>query len=221
MKSRYMTSTTGRMPAMAAPTPRPTMAVSEIGVSRTRSPKRSRSPRVRPNTLPPSPTSMPARKTRSSAASSDSSALRMASMVRKTVRRSAGSGRLVEPWALADDEVEERGRRRLGCGTGPLDGLVQLGLPPMTRARRSRRRRRRPRGAGAGGRPAGRAPAIPPALRASGSAGGHPRSGRASGRWSPRRGQVRAPIRAAGTAPPMADAVATTSLPSTPTKGTP
>ena len=30
-KSRYITSTTGRMPAMAAPTPRPTIAVSEIG----------------------------------------------------------------------------------------------------------------------------------------------------------------------------------------------
>ncbi len=42
------------------------MAVSEIGVSRTRSPKRSRRPRVRPKTLPPSPTSMPATNTRSS-----------------------------------------------------------------------------------------------------------------------------------------------------------
>ena len=35
-KSRYMISTTGRMPAIAAPTPRPTIALSEIGVSRTR-----------------------------------------------------------------------------------------------------------------------------------------------------------------------------------------
>ncbi len=33
-KSRYMSSTTGRIPAMAAPTPRPMMAVSEMGVSR-------------------------------------------------------------------------------------------------------------------------------------------------------------------------------------------
>ena len=37
-KSRYISSTTGRMPAIAAPTPRPTIALSEIGVSRTRSP---------------------------------------------------------------------------------------------------------------------------------------------------------------------------------------
>ena len=37
-KSRYISSTTGRIPAMAAPTPRPMIAVSEIGVSRTRSP---------------------------------------------------------------------------------------------------------------------------------------------------------------------------------------
>ena len=35
-KSRYIISTTGCIPAMAAPTPRPMMAVSEIGVSRTR-----------------------------------------------------------------------------------------------------------------------------------------------------------------------------------------
>ena len=35
-KSRYMSSTTGRIPAIAAPTPSPTIAVSEIGVSRTR-----------------------------------------------------------------------------------------------------------------------------------------------------------------------------------------
>ena len=52
-KSRYISSTTGRMPAIAAPTPRPTIALSEIGVSRTRSPNRSCRPRVRPKTLPP------------------------------------------------------------------------------------------------------------------------------------------------------------------------
>ena len=57
-KSRYITSTTGRMPAIAAPTPRPTIAVSEIGVSRTRPGNWSARPRVRPNTLPPAPTSI-------------------------------------------------------------------------------------------------------------------------------------------------------------------
>ena len=37
MKSMIMTSATGRSPATAAPTAAPTMAASEIGVSRTRS----------------------------------------------------------------------------------------------------------------------------------------------------------------------------------------
>ena len=37
MKSRYMISTTGRMPASAAPTPSPTMPASAIGVSKMRS----------------------------------------------------------------------------------------------------------------------------------------------------------------------------------------
>ena len=89
-KSRYISSTTGRIPAIAAPTPRPMTAVSEIGVSRTRSPNRSRSPRVRPKTLPPSPTSMPATNTPSSSASSHSSADRIASIVRKTGASGAG-----------------------------------------------------------------------------------------------------------------------------------
>ena len=42
------------------------IAVSEIGVSRTRSPNLSWRPRISPNTLPPWATSMPATKTRSS-----------------------------------------------------------------------------------------------------------------------------------------------------------
>ena len=47
MKSQIWISTTGRIPATAAPTPAPTKVASEIGVSRTRSsPKRSRSPLV-------------------------------------------------------------------------------------------------------------------------------------------------------------------------------
>jgi hypothetical protein len=49
MKSMCMISATGRMPASAAPTEYPTMAASEIGVSRTRSgPNRSSSPWVAP-----------------------------------------------------------------------------------------------------------------------------------------------------------------------------
>ncbi len=91
-KSRYISSTTGRIPAMAAPTPSPMTAVSEIGVSRTRSPNRSRRPRVSPKTLPPSPTSIPAMNTRSSAASSASRASWTASIMRNTGASAAGGG---------------------------------------------------------------------------------------------------------------------------------
>ena len=61
-------------PGIAAPTPRPTIALSEIGVSRTRaSPNRSCSPRVTPNDAARRPTSSPstttARRARSSSAS--------------------------------------------------------------------------------------------------------------------------------------------------------
>ena len=59
MKSQYMYSTMGRMPAAAAPMPRPVKPASEMGVSRTRSgPKTSSRPRVTPNTPPPPHTAM-------------------------------------------------------------------------------------------------------------------------------------------------------------------
>src|SRR5436309_2359043 len=59
-KSKIWISTTGRSPAIAAPTPAPTNVASEIGVSRTRSsPKRSRSPRVTPKMPPIRLTSAP------------------------------------------------------------------------------------------------------------------------------------------------------------------
>ena len=62
-------STMGRASASASPTPRPVIACSEMGVSRTRSaPKRSLSPVETPNTPPPSATSSPKRRIRSSAA---------------------------------------------------------------------------------------------------------------------------------------------------------
>ena len=96
MKSRYISSTTGCMPAMADPTPSPMMAVSEIGVSRTRPGNSVARPRVSPKTLPPAPTSTPATKTRSSSASSAARAERTASMVRNTgasAAGGAGSGR--------------------------------------------------------------------------------------------------------------------------------
>ena len=161
-KSRYISSTTGRIPAIAAPTPSPMIAVSEIGVSRTRGPKRSWRPLVRPKTLPPSPTSIPATNTRSSAPSSNSRASWTASIVRKTGASAAGGGGsgCVGP---------RRGRRSRTARTGagrpdaravsmsasrlPADRLLERG---DARARRCRRR-----AGGAGARPADRAPSTP------------------------------------------------------------
>src|SRR5206468_906316 len=86
-------STTGRRPAMAAPTPAPTKVASEIGVSRTRSsPNASRRPRVTPKIPPMSETSSPMTNTRSSRViSACSASLRASAIVRSGPRRSAGS----------------------------------------------------------------------------------------------------------------------------------
>src|SRR6201999_3020752 len=66
-KSSYMISTTGRMPCIAAPMPAPTIAISEIGVLRTRSePNSSYRPCVTPIEPPISAMSSPIRKTSSS-----------------------------------------------------------------------------------------------------------------------------------------------------------
>src|SRR6266481_3654468 len=66
-KSQICSSTMGRMPATADPTPMPTKEGSEIGVSRTRSsPNLSRSPLDTWKMPPIKPTSSPMRKTRSS-----------------------------------------------------------------------------------------------------------------------------------------------------------
>ncbi len=137
-KSRYISSTTGRIPAMAAPTPRPMIAVSEIGVSRTRSPKRSRRPRVSPKTLPPAPTSMPgdehaARRSASSA----SSAARMASIVRNTGASAGGGRRLGALGPRAGHEVEQRRPGRAGLRAGPPRRRRRAPAPPTPPAPRS------------------------------------------------------------------------------------
>src|SRR5436309_6126157 len=63
-----MISTTGRIPCIAAPTPAPTIAISEIGVFRTRSgPNSSSRPCVTPIEPPISAMSSPMMKTPSSA----------------------------------------------------------------------------------------------------------------------------------------------------------
>src|SRR4051812_17248738 len=75
-----MISTTGRMPAMAAPMPAPTIAISEIGVLRTRSgPNSSSSPCVTPIEPPISAMSSPMMNTSSSARMACTSVSRTAS----------------------------------------------------------------------------------------------------------------------------------------------
>ena len=79
-KSWYMISTTGRMPCIAAPMPVPTIAISEIGVLRTRSGPNSASiPCVTPIEPPISAMSSPMMKTSSSARIALESASRTAS----------------------------------------------------------------------------------------------------------------------------------------------
>ena len=198
-----MSSTTGRMPAMAAPTPSPTIAVSEIGVSRTRSPNRSRRPRVRPKTLPPSPTSMPATNTRSSAASSASSAARTASMVRNTGASLGGRRRLAARRPRPDDEVGERWRRRGRRAAGRLDRVVELGghrrlerLDVVVADAGATGAARRAATSGSRASHSAHLLRRPVALR------DRLRSGRASGRWRPRRRPGRSPARAAPTTSP-------------------
>src|SRR5579884_1404659 len=75
MKSSYMISTTGRMPCIAAPIPAPTIAISEIGVLRTRSPPNSsKRPCVTPIEPPICAMSSPMTKTSSSARIASASA---------------------------------------------------------------------------------------------------------------------------------------------------
>src|SRR5204863_5947403 len=75
-----MTSTTGRIPCIAAPIPEPTIAISEIGVFRTRSgPNSSSRPCVTPIEPPISAMSSPITKTSSSARIAAASASRTAS----------------------------------------------------------------------------------------------------------------------------------------------
>ena len=91
-KSENCSSTTGRIPVSAAPTPAPTKPHSEMGVSRTRSaPKRSCMPSVARKTPPTLPTSSPMTKTVSSASISCQRASRTA-WVNVSARSPAGAG---------------------------------------------------------------------------------------------------------------------------------
>ena len=188
-------------------------------MSRTRSPNRSCSPRVRPNTLPPA----------RDVDAGDEHALvagelgfeRGADRVHRAehrrvgrrapaVRRRSGRG--------ADDEVGQRGDRRSSSSRRAASTASSSSRRDRRlHRRRARRRRRPPIGAGARGRAADRAPPTPGPRRSIGSAAGRLRSGRASGRSPPRRRRDRA-RRAPRRRPScIAAAVATTSLPSTAT----
>ncbi len=80
MKSMNCISAMGRIPINAAPEAAPMMAISEIGVSITRSgPKRSMRPALVLKAPPYAPTSSPMRKTRSSRSISSRMAWLMAS----------------------------------------------------------------------------------------------------------------------------------------------
>src|SRR4051794_13956080 len=115
-----MISTTGRMPCMAAPMPAPTIAISEIGVLRTRSgPNSSTRPCVTPIEPPISAMSSPMRKTSSSARIDSASAAR-------TPSRYDSSG---------IDVLEGVFGLRIGAVLRELDGgvddLVHLRVEPL------------------------------------------------------------------------------------------
>ena len=176
-KSRYISSTTGRIPAMAAPTPRPMIAVSEIGVSRTRSPNRSCRPAHQPEDVAAG----------ADVDAGDEHAL-VAGRARprgrrgsrpwcgRPARRRPGRGGSVACGPRPDDEVGAASSA-LGAGeaAGLLHGRRRAPGPPTTPGRRSRRRRSpADRSTRARARAAGRAPATRAAPRATGSARGSP-----------------------------------------------
>src|SRR4051812_49027956 len=110
-----MTSTTGRRPPIAAPTPRPTIEFSEIGVSRTRfSPNRSSSPCVTLNEPWNTPMSWPIRKTVSSRSISSASAWPTASRERNSDIQ------------VVVDRLQLRERRLLGDLHGRVDERDRL-----------------------------------------------------------------------------------------------
>src|SRR5579884_58261 len=131
-KSSYMISTTGRMPAIAAPIPVPTIAISEIGVLRTRSgPNSSSSPCVTPIEPPISAMSSPMMKTLSSARIAAPSASRTASryvtsgidVLERVLRLRVGRA-LREPKRLVHDALRIR-VERLELVVGQAEPLAE------------------------------------------------------------------------------------------------
>src|SRR6266540_760155 len=123
MKSPNMMSTTGRMPVIAAPRPRPVIPASEIGESMMRSaPNSSTSPESTLNGVPASATSSPITKTAGSRRSSSASASFTAC---ESV--SSRMGRSVSV-ALGVDVVVHLARVRIRRRQRELDAFVDLAL---------------------------------------------------------------------------------------------
>src|SRR5215207_2104610 len=127
-----MSSTIGRIPSTAAPMPSPMNAVSEIGVSSTRSgPNRSSSPAVELKMPPYFPTSSP----RTTTAGSRSISWAMPSTMARAVvsRRIVGWAGMVADsvtlicCSLRENVLVRRLRRRLRAALGELDGPFDAG----------------------------------------------------------------------------------------------
>src|SRR6478672_3496166 len=125
-KSPNMMSTTGRMPVIAAPRPRPVMPGSEIGESMIRPvPNSSTRPASTLKGVPASATSSPITNTVGSRRSSSRNASFTACDI--------VSSRV--PWAISSvDMVRHLARVGVGRCQGVLDGVIHLGLDPLADA---------------------------------------------------------------------------------------
>src|SRR3990170_4946198 len=117
MKSPNMMSTTGLMPVMDAPTAKPVMPASEIGVSITRSlPNSSTSPDRTLNGVPASATSSPMMNTRGSRRISSASASRMASPKVNSRPFALGIDMLIDLAHVREGRIDRKLRRRFDLG---------------------------------------------------------------------------------------------------------
>src|SRR4051794_34831026 len=123
-KSPNMMSTTGRMPVMAAPRPRPAIPASEIGESTTRpGPNSATSPASTLKGWPASAMSSPIRNTVGSRRSSSASASFTACAI--------VSSRVPTATALGEDIVDHLARIGIGRVERVLDGRGDLGVDPL------------------------------------------------------------------------------------------
>ena len=183
-----------RIPAIAAPTPRPMIAVSEIGVSRTRSPNLSWSPRISPNTLPPSADV--------DAGDEHLGVVRQLDLERVVDRIHHAEHRRVGGrrggFGMRRAFAQRRSRASVAT-SGAADARAVATASSSSRVDRSPPASPSSRGVDAERLEppalddrAGRAPSTRRARCRSGSAADRLRSGRASGTWSPRRSSGRA-----------------------------